>query len=66
VILRVGQATADELGVAPGDVIVAINQARIASAEDAARALDYYGGRGVIRMILERAGTLYSTEFIIR
>jgi serine protease Do len=65
-ILRAGQATADELGVQPGDVIVQINQARVTSAEDAARALDYYGGRGAIRMVLERAGTLYATDFIIR
>ena len=66
VIVRAGQATADELGVAPGDVIVQINQARVTSAEEAARALEYYGGRGVIRMVLERGGTLYATEFIIR
>jgi serine protease Do len=65
-ILRAGQATADELGVQPGDVIVQVNQARISSAEDAARALEYYGGRGVIRMVLERGGALYATEFIIR
>ena len=66
VILRAGQGTADELGIQPGDVIVQINQARVASAADAARALEYYGGRGVIRMVLERNGTLYATEFIIR
>ena len=65
-ILRAGQATADELGVQPGDVIVQINQARVTSAEEAARALDYYGGRGAIRMVLERGGTLYATDFIIR
>ena len=65
-ILRAGQRTSDDLGIQPGDVIVQINQARITSAEDAARALDYYGGRGAIRMILERAGSLYSTDFIIR
>ena len=65
-ILRVGQSTAEQMGVAPGDVIVQINQARIGSAEEVARAFDYYAGRGVIRMILERAGTLYATEFIVR
>jgi serine protease Do len=65
-ILRAGQAIADELGVQPGDVIVQINQTRVTSAEDAARALDYYGGRGAIRMVLERAGSLYATDFAIR
>jgi len=65
-ILQAGGATANELGVQAGDVIVQINQARVSSAEDAARALDYYGGRGAIRMVLERAGGLYATDFVIR
>jgi serine protease Do len=65
-VLRVGQATAEEIGVQTGDVIVQINRTQIASAEDAARALDYYGGRGVIRMFIERGGTIYTTDFIIR
>ena len=65
-ILRAGDRTADELGVQPGDVIVQINQTPIASAQDAERALNYYGSRGVIQMFLERAGALYSTEFVMR
>ena len=65
-ILRVGQATASELGVQPGDVIVQINTTPIGSAEEAARALEYFGARGVIRMFLERAGAVYSTDFIMR
>jgi serine protease Do len=65
-ILNVGQATGNELGVQQGDVIVQINRTAVETAEDAARALNYYGGRGVIRMFLEREGTVYSTDFIIR
>ena len=65
-ILNVGQATADELGVQAGDVIVQINRTAVESAEDAAKALNYYGGRGVIRMFLEREGAMFSTDFIIR
>jgi serine protease Do len=65
-IVRVGQSTAEQLGVQPGDVIVQINRTQIASAPDAAKALDYYAGRGVIRMFLERGGALYQTDFIIR
>jgi serine protease Do len=65
-ILNVGQATGNELGVQQGDVIVQINRTPIETAEDAARALNYYGGRGVIRMFLEREGAVYSTDFIIR
>jgi len=33
---------------------------------DAARALDYYAGRGTIGMKLERAGTLFQTHFNVR
>jgi serine protease Do len=65
-ILRAGQATADELGVQTGDVIVQINTTRITSAQDAARALEYFGGRGVIRMFFERGGAVYTTDFIMR
>jgi len=65
-ITQAGAATAEELGVQPGDVIVQINRTRISSAREAAEALEYYGGRGVIRMFLERGGTIFSTDFVMR
>ncbi len=65
-IVRAGQSTADELGIQAGDVIVQINQTPVASAQDAARALEYYGGRGVIRMFVERSGYIYQTDFVMR
>jgi serine protease Do len=65
-ILQVGPQTAEQLGVQVGDVIVQINRTQITSAQDAAKALDYYGGRGVIRMFLERGGAIYTSDFIIR
>ena len=65
-ILRAGQATADELGVQQGDVIVQINTRPIGTAQEAASALEYFGGRGVIRMFFERAGAVYTTDFIMR
>lgn len=65
-IVRAGESNAAELGIEPGDVIVQINQARITSAQDAARALDYYAGRGVIRMILERGGQYFPVDFVMR
>lgn len=65
-IVNAGQSTADELGIQPGDVIVQINQTRVSSAQDAARALEYYGGRGVIQMFVERRGYIYTTEFVMR
>lgn len=65
-IVRAGERIAEELGVTTGDVIVMINQRQVTSAEDAARALEYYSGRGVIQMLFERQGAMFRTEFIIR
>jgi len=65
-ILTVGPQTAEQLGVQPGDVIVQINRTPIKSAQDAAKALDYFAGRGAIRMFIERGGGIYTTDFIIR
>ena len=45
-VYNVSERVANEIGIQPGDVIVQINRTRITSADDAARALDYYGGRG--------------------
>jgi hypothetical protein len=38
----------------------------VTTAQEAAQALEYFGGRGVIRMFFERAGTVYHTDFIMR
>lgn len=65
-IFNVSDRVANDLGIQRGDVIVQINNTRIRSAEDAAKALDYYGGRGPIRMFLERDGQIYITDFTIR
>jgi serine protease Do len=65
-VSRIGQSFAEQLGLQPGDVIVQINRTTVASADDAARALDYYAGRGPIRLFFERAGQVYVTDFVIR
>jgi serine protease Do len=65
-IYRVSDRVASDLGIQAGDVIVQINRTPIESADDAARAIDAYGGRGLIRMYYERAGRMYFTDFIIR
>lgn len=57
---------AEQLGLQPGDVILQVNRVPIPDAESAARAIDYYAGRGVIVMYLERAGQVYTTEFVIQ
>jgi serine protease Do len=65
-IFNVSERVASDLGIQRGDVIVQINRTRIRTAEEAAQALNYYGGRGPIRMFLERDGQFYPTDFIIR
>jgi type II secretory pathway component PulC len=65
-IYRASERIGSELGLQPGDVIVQINRTPIRSAEDASRALDYYAGRGLIRLFLERQGQIFPTDFVIR
>ena len=65
-IYRVSERVAADLGIQSGDVIVQINRTPIESADDAARAIDAYAGRGLIRMYYERGGRAYFTDFIIR
>jgi membrane-associated protease RseP (regulator of RpoE activity) len=52
--------------MSPGDVIVQINRTPVASAEDVTRALDYYAGKGTIRVFFEHEGSIYPTDFFIR
>jgi len=65
-IQTVSARVAEQLGIQQGDVILQINRVPIADAESAARALDYYGGRGAIVMYIERQGQVYTTEFVIQ
>jgi len=65
-VFNVSDRVANDLNIQRGDVIVQINRTRVRSAEEAAQALNYYGGRGPIRMFLERDGQIAITDFIIR
>jgi len=65
-VQSVSQRVAEQLGIQAGDVILQINQVPIADAQAAARALDYYSGRGGIVMYIERQGQVYTTEFVIQ
>ncbi len=65
-IVNTSSRVTEEIGIERGDVIVQINRTPIEGAQDAARALDLYSGRGPIRMFFERGGNIYSTDFIIR
>ena len=65
-VQSVSPRVAEQLGLQAGDVILQVNRVPIPDAESAARAIDYYAGRGVIVMYLERAGQVYTTEFVIQ
>jgi serine protease Do len=64
-VSRVSQRVMDQLGLQEGDVIVQINRIPINDAQTAAQALSATGREGVI-MYLERAGRIYTTEFVIQ
>ena len=65
-VQAVSPRVAEQLGIQAGDVILQINRVPVADAESAARALDYYAGRGGIVMYIERQGQVYTTEFVIQ
>jgi serine protease Do len=65
-IYRASERITQELGMAAGDVIVMINRTAVGSAEDVSRALDYYAGRGLIRLFFEHQGQIIPTDFWIR
>ncbi|HZF68086.1 MAG TPA: trypsin-like peptidase domain-containing protein [Gemmatirosa sp.] len=55
-----------EIGLEPGDVIVQVNRAQVASADDVARAIDVFAPRGPLRLYFERGGRLGWTDISIR
>lgn len=65
-VVGVTDRVRDEIGLQEGDVIVQINQFEIAAASDVSKALDYFGGRAAIRVLFERRGVFYTTDFVIR
>jgi serine protease Do len=66
VIYSVTTRVSDELGIRSGDVILQINRTPVSSADQAARALSYYSGRGPIRMYFEHNGQVFTTDFSIQ
>lgn len=54
------------LGLQTGDVITQVNRTPVSSADEAARAIDYYAGRGPITVFFEHAGQMYRSDFVLR
>ncbi len=65
-IVNASDRVMDQLGVQPGDVIIGVNRISVSSAEDVARAIDSLAGKGMIQLVVERRGSLYSTQFYIQ
>jgi serine protease Do len=65
-IYRISPTIADQTGLQQGDVILQVNNARISSAQDVAKAIDYYAGRSYLQVMVERQGQLYMTRFGVR
>ncbi|MCC7052300.1 MAG: trypsin-like peptidase domain-containing protein [Gemmatimonadaceae bacterium] len=65
-VVNASDRVMDQLGVMPGDVIIGVNRVSVSSAEEVARAIDQLAGRGMIQLIIERRGAMYSTQFYIQ
>ncbi len=66
VIYSVTPRVSDDLGIRAGDVILQVNRTPITSADQAARALNYYANRGTIRMYFEHNGQVFTTDFSVQ
>jgi serine protease Do len=66
VIFRVSERVGEDLGIQSGDVIVQVNRTPIEDADQAARAIEYYGKRGAVRMYFERHGQIFATDFMVQ
>lgn len=66
VVVSASDRIMDQLGVMPGDVIIGVNRSSVSSAEEVARAIDQLAGRGVIQLVIERRGAMYTTQFYIQ
>ena len=65
-VVNASERVMDQLGITVGDVIIGVNRTPVSSAEEVARALDQLAGRGMIQLVVERRGAMYSTQFYIQ
>ncbi len=65
-VVNASDRVMDQLGVMTGDVIIGVNRTAVSTAEEVARALDQLAGRGIIQLVIERRGAMYSTQFYIQ
>jgi serine protease Do len=65
-IATASQSVSNSLGIQAGDVIVQINNTPVADAQQVKRMLESLSGKGQSRMVFERAGRIFYTDFSIR
>ncbi len=65
-VVNASDRVMDQLGVIPGDVIIGVNRRSVTTAEEVAQAINELAGRGVIQLIIERRGAMYTTQFYIQ
>jgi serine protease Do len=66
VVYDISPQMSEMLGLSRGDVIIQVNRTAVRSAEDAARAIDYYAGRGPMTVFFERGGQVFRSDFLLR
>jgi serine protease Do len=64
-VFNVSPTIAQQTGLQQGDVILQINNTAIQNAQDVQKAIDYYGGRTYLRLVVQRQGQLYMTTFAV-
>ncbi|HUF27243.1 MAG TPA: trypsin-like peptidase domain-containing protein [Gemmatimonadaceae bacterium] len=62
-VVEISEAMSQRIGLQAGDVILQINRAVIETAPDVQRALEFYTGRGPIRMWFEHRGRVFTVDF---
>ena len=65
-VVNASDRVSEQLGVLAGDVIIGVNRASVSTAEEVAHAIEQLAGRGMIQLIIERRGAMYSTQFYIQ
>ena len=65
-VVSVSARVSDDLNIQAGDLIVGINNQKVADAQQAKQLLESLAGRGVVRMFFERSGQLFQTDFRIQ
>jgi serine protease Do len=65
-IATASQSVSNSLGIQAGDVIVQINNTTVSDAQQVKRVLESLAGKGQSRMVFERGGRIFYTDFSIR